>query len=38
MKQLNHPNLVKYIASYMTTNNLYVVMEYCEGGTLNEYI
>lgn len=38
MAGLDHPNLVKYKNSFKTENNLYIVMEYCEGGTVNEYI
>lgn len=38
MQQLNHPNLVKFLAHFETVNNLYVMMEYCDGGTLSDYI
>ncbi|CAD8148430.1 unnamed protein product [Paramecium octaurelia] len=38
MQRLNHPNLVKFHQLQRTQNNVYFMMEYCEGGTLNQYI
>ncbi|CAK93077.1 unnamed protein product (macronuclear) [Paramecium tetraurelia] len=38
MSRLNHPNLVKFYSFQRTQNNIYFMMEYCEGGTLNQYI
>ena len=32
MKQLDHPNLVKLYETYETETELYLVMEFCEGG------
>ena len=32
MRQLDHPNLVKLYETYETENEIYLVMEYCEGG------
>lgn len=31
LKNLNHPNIVAYKESYLTSNQLIIVMEYCEG-------
>ncbi|CAD8154731.1 unnamed protein product [Paramecium pentaurelia] len=38
MQRLKHPNLVKFYQLQRTQNNIYFMMEYCEGGTLNSYI
>ena len=38
LKNLNHPNIVKFLDFYEETNNIYIVMEYYEGGTLKQYI
>lgn len=34
MKELDHPNLVKLYETYETDKDIYLVMEYCEGGEL----
>lgn len=34
MKKLDHPNLVKLFETYETTTQIYLVMEFCEGGEL----
>ena len=31
LKNLNHPNIVAYKESFLTSNQLIIVMEYCEG-------
>lgn len=31
LKSLNHPNIVSYYNSYMDSNSLIIVMQYCEG-------
>lgn len=31
LKSLNHPNIVSYYNSYMDSNQLIIVMQYCEG-------
>ena len=36
LKQIKHPNVVNYIQSKKTKNHIYIVMEYCNGGTLFE--
>ena len=34
MKKLDHPNIIRIIETYRTTNTLYIVMELCTGGEL----
>lgn len=34
MKKLDHPNLVKLYETYETETEIYLIMEYCEGGEL----
>lgn len=34
MKELDHPNLVKLYETYETEKEIYLVMEFCEGGEL----
>ncbi|CAD8165375.1 unnamed protein product [Paramecium octaurelia] len=38
MQRLQHPNLVKFYSFQRTLNNIYFMMEYCEGGSLDQYI
>ena len=38
LKNLDHPNIVKFKESFFNTNQLVIVMEYCEGGDLGEQI
>lgn len=38
MKDLNHKNIVKYIDFFQDNNYVYVVTEYCNGGTLQEFM
>jgi serine/threonine-protein kinase CLA4 len=39
MKESQHPNIVNFLESYLVKNNeLWVVMEYMEGGALNVII
>eukprot|EP01017_Pseudomicrothorax_dubius_P025565 TRINITY_DN2774_c0_g1_i12.p1 TRINITY_DN2774_c0_g1~~TRINITY_DN2774_c0_g1_i12.p1 ORF type:complete len:549 (+),score=73.44 TRINITY_DN2774_c0_g1_i12:1025-2671(+) len=35
---LDHPNIVKLHASFEDEDNLYLIMEYCEGGELYKYL
>lgn len=34
LKNLKHPNIVKYRGSDKTSNGLYIILEYCENGSL----
>ncbi|XP_040282001.1 serine/threonine-protein kinase Nek5 isoform X9 [Bufo bufo] len=38
LAKMNHPNIVKFFASVEENNNLYIVMEYCDGGDLMKRI
>ena len=38
LKQLNHPNIVKYMEHFEENGTVYLVMEYCKGETLDIYI
>ena len=38
MKNIRHPNIVNYIDSYLSNGDLWVVMEFMEGGKLTDII
>jgi len=38
MKSLNHPNIVKLYDVIFDNKNLYLILEYCNGGDLSKYI
>lgn len=38
LKQLAHPNIVRYIEHFEENETVYLVMEYCQGETLDQYI
>ena len=38
LRQLDHPNIVKYIASWEEPDNIAILMEYCPYGDLLQYI
>ena len=38
LKKLEHPNIVKYYNYLKEDENIYIIMEYLEGGTLKHYI
>ena len=38
LSSLSHPNIVKYYKYYEEDENIYIIMEYLEGGTLKEFI
>ena len=38
MRECHHPNIVNYIESYLVGPELWVVMEYLEGGALTDVV
>ena len=38
LKNLDHPNIIKYIETFENNDYLYIVTELCEGGELYQYI
>ena len=38
MKTLDHPYLLKLIYSFQTPSNLFMALEYCEGGDLSQVL
>lgn len=38
MKESSHPNIVNFIDSYLVTGELWVIMEYMEGGSLTDVV
>ncbi|KAJ3072076.1 Protein kinase [Podochytrium sp. JEL0797] len=38
MKESSHPNIVKYVDSYLMGENLWLILEYMEGGKLTDII
>ena len=38
LKDVNHPNIIKLIDIKESSNNVYIITEYCNGGTLEEYL
>ena len=38
MKKFKHENIVQYVEFFHLDGYTYIIMEYCEGGTLFEYI
>ncbi|ORZ04347.1 kinase-like domain-containing protein [Absidia repens] len=38
MKQSQHPNIVNFISSYLWKGDLWVIMEYMEGGSLTDVV
>ena len=35
LKQIKHPNIVQMIDAMQTVNNVYIILEYCDGGDLS---
>lgn len=38
MKKLDHPNIIQFIDAKKTDNNIYLIMEYCDGGSLESFV
>ena len=38
MKKFKHDNIVQYVEFFSLDGYTYIIMEYCEGGTLFQYI
>lgn len=38
MKKVDHPNIVKLLDVYQTSNNMYIVTEFCQNGDLRNYL
>lgn len=38
MKSLSHPNIITLIKNFTSPNNVYLVMEYCHHGDLQNYL
>lgn len=38
MKKVQHDNIVRLLDVYQTSNNMYIVTEYCEGGDLANFL
>ena len=38
MKICQHPNIIHYIDSYENESNIFIYMEYCEGGTFFDFL
>ncbi|NXA83672.1 PAK1 kinase, partial [Thryothorus ludovicianus] len=38
MKENRHPNIVNYIGSYLVDEDLWLVMDYVDGGTLTSVL
>ena len=38
MRQLQHENIIKFQDCYKTENNIYIIMEYINGGSLSEFL
>ena len=38
MRQLQHENIIKFQDCYKTENNIYIIMDYINGGSLSEFL
>ena len=37
LSQLNHPNIVKQLAHFMIDNKIFIILEYCNNETVQQY-
>lgn len=38
LNRIKNPNIIRFIEMLKTTNNMYLVYEFCDGGTLEDYL
>lgn len=38
IRKIGHAHLLQYIDTYETTNNVYIITEYCEGGDMDKQL
>lgn len=38
LRQCDHPNIVKYLSAYRVNNEIWLIMEFLEGGTLSDAV
>ena len=38
LKELQHPHIIRFITAKQTSKHMYLIMEYCEGGSLESYV
>jgi serine/threonine protein kinase len=38
LKSLKHPNIITFVKNFTSQNNVYLVMEYCQHGDLQNYL
>ena len=38
LSKISHKNIIRFVQILRTTNNYYLVYEFCNGGTLGDYI
>lgn len=36
MKKLDHPNIIKILEYFIEKGDIFIIMEYCEGGMLTK--
>lgn len=38
VKLLDHPNIIKFQETYLDNSNIFIIMEYCQGGSLIDFV
>ena len=38
LAHLNHPTIIKFFQSFKNSNKLYLLVEYCSGGSLSDFL